>query len=274
VSTPPDTRPRAQLRAFAAAIAFLTRIRLGLVAHDVSDLPAAATYFPVVGLIVGGIGALAFGFAAELWPPTLAVIVSVGITVWLTGAFHEDALADAFDGFGGGWNRAQVLAIMKDSRVGSYALVGVLLVVAAKIAAIVAIADATTSARGLLTPGAVAVGRALIAAHVAGRWSSVGLMAHHEYVRAPAPGERASAGGAFATNVPRTRLVAATAIAVGLTILVLGRQALAVAIVAAAIAWLAGRYFERRIGGITGDALGAANQLVELAVYLVLAIRW
>src|SRR5262249_19711416 len=148
------------------------------------------TYFPVVGLVVGLSGALAFGFAAELWPPALAVIVSVGFTVWLTGAFHEDALADAFDGFGGGWDRAQVLSIMKDSRVGSYALVGVLLVMAAKITALVAIADATTSARGLLTPGAVAVGRALIAAHVAGRWSSVALMANHAYVRTPAPDER------------------------------------------------------------------------------------
>src|SRR5262249_29467579 len=138
VSTPPDTRMRAQLRAFAAAVAFLTRIRPG-VAHDASDLPAAVTYFPVVGLVVGLSGALAFGFAAELWPPALAVIVSVGFTVWLTGAFHEDALADAFDGFGGGWDRAQVLSIMKDSRVGSYALVGVLLVMAAKITALVAI---------------------------------------------------------------------------------------------------------------------------------------
>src|SRR5215471_7579595 len=150
---------RAQLRAFAAAIAFLTRIRPAIVAHDASDLPAAVTYFPVVGLVVGGSGALAFGFAGRLWSPTIAVIVSVAFTVWLTGAFHEDALADAFDGFGGGWDRAQVLAIMKDSRIGSYALLGVLLVIAAKLAALRAIFDAAPVRRGFMAGGTIAVAR-------------------------------------------------------------------------------------------------------------------
>jgi adenosylcobinamide-GDP ribazoletransferase len=258
-----------QLRALVAAITFLTRIPVGgLVAHDVSDLPAASAYFPVVGLIVGGGGALVFALAESLWPATLALILSVVFTVLITGALHEDALADSLDGFGGGWDKAQVLAIMKDSRVGSYALVGVLLVIAAKIAALRAIFDAAPAG------GVGAVGRALIAGHVLGRWSSVLLIANHQYVRAPAANGRPGTGKPFIDSVTWPRLAVASAFALIICGLTLGLAAVAVAVIAAVVTWLAGRYFQRRIGGITGDALGAANQVVELAVYLMLAARW
>lgn len=263
-----DGGARAQLRACAAAFTFLTRIPAGgLVAHDLDDLPAASIYFPIVGLVVGGAGALVFAFAAMLWPPVLAIILSVAFTVWVTGAFHEDALADSLDGFGGGWDKAQVLAIMKDSRVGSYALVGVLLVLALKIAALDAIVDVVSGA-------AITISRALIAGHVLGRWSSVVLIATHEYVRAPATSEKPGAGRPFVGAVTGSRVGLATVIAFLIVALALGRAALVVVAVSAGVIWLAGRYFDRRIGGITGDALGAANQLVELAVYLTLAARW
>jgi adenosylcobinamide-GDP ribazoletransferase len=259
-------RAHPQLRAFVAALTFLTRIPVaGAVAHDADDLPAASLYFPVVGLIVGTGGAIVVAIAASLWPATLAIILSVGFTVLITGAFHEDALADSFDGFGGGWDRAQVLAIMKDSRVGSYALVGVLLVLAAKIAALHAIYDSVTP------NGALEVGRALVAGHVLGRWSSVVLIATHDYVRAAAPNERPATGRAFVGGVTPRRVVMATTIALVITVLALGRSSLGAIVVAAGVMWLAGLYFKRRIGGITGDALGAANQIVELAVYLTLA---
>jgi adenosylcobinamide-GDP ribazoletransferase len=262
-------RAHPQLRAFVAALTFLTRIPVaGVVAHDANDLPAASVYFPVVGLIVGTVGAVVVATAAALWPPTLAIILSVAVTVWITGAFHEDALADSFDGFGGGWDKAQVLTIMKDSRVGSYALVGVLLVIATKIAALRAIFD------GVSTGGAIEVGRALVAGHVLGRWSSVILIATHEYVRPAAPNERPSAGKPFVGAVTTPRLIAATTIALLVVAMALGRSAFAVIGIAAGVMWIAGRYFQRRIGGITGDALGAANQFVELAVYLTLAARW
>jgi adenosylcobinamide-GDP ribazoletransferase len=266
---------RAQLRACAAAFSFLTRIPASaVIAHDVSDLSAGAVYFPVVGLVVGAAGAIVFGLAAKVWSPTIAVIVSVGFTVWLTGAFHEDALADALDGFGGGWDRAQVLAIMKDSRIGSYALLGVLLVVATKLAALRAIFDAAPVRRGFVAGGTIAVARALIVAHVLGRWSSVALLADHEYVRSPGVNEREGAGRPFVGAVNRTRLAIATGLALLIAVTALGRGTLLVVVITAVVVWLAGRYFERRIGGITGDALGAANQLVELAVYLTLAARW
>lgn len=272
----PDRRgARGQIRAFAAAITFLTRFPAGaLVAHDLDDLPASSVYFPVVGLVVGVAGAAVFAFSSMLWPAVLAAILSTAFTVWITGAFHEDALADSLDGFGGGWDKAQVLAIMKDSRVGSYALVGVLLVLAAKIAALTAIFDRDMAQRSLIASGILGVGRALIAAHVLGRWSSVVLIATHEYVRPPTSAERSGAGRPFVGAITGTRLGAATVIALVIATAAVGRSALIVVAVSAGVIWIGGRYFERRIGGITGDALGAANQLVELAVYLTLAARW
>lgn len=263
---------RGQLRACAAAFTFLTRIPIGrVIAHRSEDLAASTVYFPLVGLVVAGACGLAFAAARALWPTTLAVIVAIAVTVRLTGAFHEDALADTFDGFGGGWTTAQVLAIMKDSRVGSYALVGVLLVLAAKIAALVTIA-------GLATPATVSgeaseVARALVAGHVLGRWSSVVLMRRLAYVRVEEHGAKPAAGTAFVGAVTFGRELAATSIAGVVVAGALGVRALLVAAVAIVVTWLAARYFTRRIGGITGDALGAANQFVELSVYLALAAR-
>src|SRR3954470_2640703 len=128
---------RAQTRALAAAFTFMTRVPLGaLASHDPAGLPASSVYFPVVGLAVGLVGGIVYALSVQLWPTPLAVVLSMCATVLMTGAFHEDALADAFDGFGGGWSREQVLAIMKDSRVGSYALVGVTLALATKFAAL------------------------------------------------------------------------------------------------------------------------------------------
>ncbi|MDB4875964.1 MAG: cobS [Gemmatimonadetes bacterium] len=230
--------------------------------HDIDDLPASVTYFPIVGLAVGLTGGAAWWLATFLWSAPIAVIVSVAVTVWMTGAFHEDALADSIDGFGGGWDRAQILAIMKDSRVGSYALIGVVLVVAAKLCAL------TT-----LSGTALSLTRALVAGHVLGRWSSVVLMWKLPYVRPSDDAPRASAGGAFTNGATASRLASATILSAAIVALALGWRSAIPMIVTIIVTWLAGRYFAGRLGGITGDALGAANQVVELSVYLALASR-
>jgi adenosylcobinamide-GDP ribazoletransferase len=254
---------RAEGRALAAAFTFMTRVPLGpLASHDPNDLPASAAYFPVVGLAVASAGGVVYAAADQVWSAPVAILLSMCATVLMTGAFHEDALADAFDGFGGGWSRDQVLAIMKDSRVGSYALAGVTLVLALKFAAL----------DSLASPGAsIGVVRALIAAHVLGRWSSLLLIRRYPYVRPAADGERPSAGRPFVAGVTRPRLVAATVLAVVMLNLVAGWQSIVPLIVAVVVTAMAGWYFDRRVGGITGDALGAANQIVELCVYLTFA---
>lgn len=246
------------LRAPLAAVMFLTRIPVpSWVGHDRELLARSAGWFPAVGLIAGGWGALVYAATAWGWTPMAAAVISVAATVWLTGAFHEDALADACDGFGGGWERAQVLAIMKDSRVGSYGAVGVSLALLARVVLIAAIGE---------HGGVGAVARALITSHVLARWSSLPLIWRYEYVR-----EDSSRSRPYASAVNGPRLVAGTAVTVVVVSATVGLAALPLAATAVAVTALGGRYFRRRIGGITGDCLGAANQLVELACYLALA---
>ena len=182
-------------------------------------------------------------------------------TIMATGAFHEDALADSVDGFGGGRTPERVMEIMKDSRVGAYALVGVVLVLGIKFATLLSIAT---------SPGNAI--RALSAGHVLARWSSIPLMMKYSYVRPPTTNPRPSAGGPFADGLGRPRATFATIIAAASLITALGLgSALVTAIVAALVTILAGLWFKRRIGGVTGDTLGAANQVVEVSVYLALS---
>ena len=271
VRSPGATRRHAEWRACIAAFTFLTRLpAYHLAAHDASDLPASSAYFPLVGVVVAAVGGLAYLGGASLWPEPLAVVLSVASTVWVTGAFHEDAAADSFDGFGGGWNREQVLAIMKDSRVGSYALVGLVLLMFAKIAALSAIA---LGANGPGSVGASAVVRALVAGHVLGRWSGLPLIWRYPYARPVDENGRSSAGKPFVAGVSVSRTMVATLLAFALVIASIGWKAPVVIGVAIVVMAAGGRYAQRRIGGITGDVLGAVNQFVELSTYLVLAAR-
>lgn len=246
---------RGALRPFLTGVMFLTRIPCPTwVGHDSEYLARSTVWFPLIGALVGAWGGAFYLAGRTGWvAPVVAVLLSTAATVWLTGAFHEDALADACDGFGGGWQKDDILRIMKDSRVGSYGVVGLVLVMALKIAALSA-----------LSPGDAL--RALVAAHALGRWSSLPLIWRYEYVR-----ETSATGKPFAASVTPARLAIGTGMAALIVVAALGTGAIAAVLAVLAVTWIAGRYFRRWIGGITGDCLGAANQVAELSVYLVLA---
>ena len=251
------------LRAPLTAVMFLTRIPCpAWLDGEPEHLAQSTVWFPAVGVLVGGIGALALLLGNALWTPAVAVVLSTIATVRTTGAFHEDALADALDGFGGGMSVDATLRIMKDSRVGAYALIGVVLVVALKLTLLWSITQHDVWR---------AVG-ALIAAHVLGRWSSLPLIHWLPYVREDGTGKP------FAAAVTTPRLVAGSLFTVLATLIVLwpiGLRRIGVVLIAATIVTLlAARYFRRHLGGMTGDCLGAANQLVDVTTYLVLAAQW
>lgn len=131
---PPPSFPATFLHSTHAGLMFFTRLPCpGWCDHHPAYLMRSLQWAPAIGTIVGVWAAVWLTAAAVLWPPKVAVAASTLATVWLTGCFHEDGLADCFDGFGGGWGRAQILRIMKDSRVGTYALVGMSLVLAMKL---------------------------------------------------------------------------------------------------------------------------------------------
>lgn len=246
---------RYQLELFFTALGFFTRLPVpAWVPWSIERLNHAARYFPLVGWIVGGVGAASLMLAAQLLPATLAVLLSMALTVRLTGAFHEDGFADACDGLGGGWQKAQVLEIMKDSRIGSYGTVGIVLLLLAKAAALTALAASSPSTAAA----------ALLVAHPLSRLASTSLIHFLPYVRE----DESSRSKPLARRLDRGELGCAAASGLAPLLLVGWTPALAVLIaVALTTFWLA-RMFQRRLGGYTGDLLGAAQQASELACYV------
>ena len=112
---------RNELEYFFGAVRFFTRLPVpAWVGHSSDALERSSRYFPAIGLIVGSVAALVLTLGDLIWPKTLAVLASMASTLYVTGAFHEDGWSDMVDGFGGGWEKPQILAIMKDSRIGSF----------------------------------------------------------------------------------------------------------------------------------------------------------
>jgi adenosylcobinamide-GDP ribazoletransferase len=253
-----------ELRLFLIALQFLTRVPVpAWVGWREEWLQTSARHFPGVGLLVGGVAALVLWAAAHLWPALVAVLLSMATTVWMTGAFHEDGLADTCDGLGGAVSRQRALEIMKDSRLGTYGAVGLLLVLALKAAAL----------HGLATRDLLATLAALPLAHALSRTATVLLLRGLPY---GGDAEHAKAKPMAQQANGLTLLVALGWAAIALAAAWLympAAAALAAAVaVLATTLWMA-RWLHRRLGGYTGDALGATQQFSELAVYLaVLAV--
>lgn len=259
-----------ELRLAAVALQFLTRVPVRLARFDPQWLHDSARHFPLVGAGVGAFGAALLLAASALWPPPVAVLLAMAATVWLTGGFHEDGLADTCDGLGGAVSRERALAIMKDSRLGSYGALGLVLTLATKAAVLVQLAG----------QGLALAALALLLAHGLSRGATVVLLAALPYggdvdhAKAKPLAQQISPGGLVVALGWCGLLLAAVAWAGGglglAPALTAARLAAAVA-AAAVVAVLCGRWLKRRLGGYTGDGLGATQQWTELAIYLALA---
>jgi len=240
-------------RELKAGILFLTRLRYGMSEPlDGSAIGKAAWAFPVAGILVGIVGAVVYWLAYHLglagWP---GAALAIAATMTLTGCLHEDGLADTIDGFGGGASREQKLAIMRDSRIGTFGVCALAIAILLRVSALALL--------GL--PGPVAA--ALIAAHGAGRAVMPVLMAL-------LPPARSDGLSASAGRPPLGGVAAAAVLGVVILILCLGlghglAALIALAIAAALVCWLS----LQQIGGQTGDVLGAAEQVSEIVILLV-----
>jgi adenosylcobinamide-GDP ribazoletransferase len=229
---------------------FLTRVPLGDDPHP--DVARAVPWFPVVGAIVGLVSAAAWWLGTELLTPLPAAALTISVAALVTGAFHHDGLADMADGFGGGWDRDQRLVIMKDSRHGTYGVMALVGVVAIQVGALASLGPAQGAA-------------ALVAAHSLGRAGAVVMLRTVPVAREDGLGvDWSSRVRPSAAAVGVAAGVVAAGAALGWVVVI---AVAAVAVVVAACAVLA----VRKIGGFTGDVLGAAEQLGETATLLVTA---
>ncbi|MBV7336026.1 adenosylcobinamide-GDP ribazoletransferase [Chloroflexi bacterium TSY] len=220
-------------------------------------------YFPLIGTFVGATSAGVFLLMGLLFAPSIALLLSMATSIWITGAFHEDGLADVCDGFGGGWTKEQTLIIMKDSRLGTYGVIGIGLLLALKFAALLQINNRADAI--------VWIAMALITGHTISRSATVWLISVHTYIRDEESGKIQSLAG----SITRPDLLIATLFglfSIFLAFLLTMHMGFLLSIVPVVMTtWLLGRYFKHRLGGYTGDCLGATQQITEVVLYLSLS---
>lgn len=251
----------AWLSSFWLAVGFFTRIPVPAPAAWSPEAQRAATrHLPLVGWGVAAAGAGAYALAAWALPMGVAVVLSMAATIRLTGALHEDGWADTCDGLGGGWDKAQALAIMKDPRMGSYGAIGLVLLLLAK----------AFSLMSLAPHGLAQFAQALLAGHALSRLAPVVVMQTLPYVR----DEESARAQAAAGTLPPGGLAWAAAWGLAPLLMLGWRPALGALVGATLTTLYARQLFRRRLGGYTGDCLGAAQQLAELAIYLGLIAAW
>jgi adenosylcobinamide-GDP ribazoletransferase len=242
------------LRLFLIAIQFLTRLPVPdkLQASE-ETLGKATKFFPLVGAMVGAGAALTFWLLQYLLPHSAAALFAIIFTAFITNAFHEDGLADTFDGCGGGWTKEQALEIMRDSRLGTYGALALVFLILGKFIFLSALA-----------PGQI--WRWLIVAHTASRWTVLPLCAWLPYARAEGQGKL------VAKQIGTADIFIGSMTFFGAVLLLSWQAALAALLVAGLVTLLSGLYFRARLSGVTGDCLGAANQLTEVSLYLTAVI--
>jgi len=247
---------RAECRYALAALGYFTRLPVPRwVGSQAHDLGAAARYFPLAGIIVGATAALVYGSAIYVFAPGVAILLSMSATLLLTGALHEDGLADCCDAFGGGRAPADVLRIMRDSRIGAFGAIGIMMALMLKWQTLMSLT--------MQAPSDIAI--TMIAAHAASRTAAMSYLITFDYVQPI---------GKAKPVAQRMRLPAALIAAMlGLPWLFWQgwRFGIAALSILGMLRFAIGRGFMRRLGGYTGDCLGFAQQIFELAIYLVAA---
>ena len=272
------------IRHFLLAVQFFTRIPItGKLADWVGFSPAmlraSAAHFPAVGILVGAVAAGVYALLATLLPdtpfaPLVAAVLSTVVTALLTGGFHEDGLADVADGLGGSYDKARALEIMKDSRVGAFGAMALALALLAKVALLALLGGVDGAPEALdekpFTAGYVC--SALFAGHVVSRTLALLLVAWLPHVGDTAT----SKSKPLADQISRGSLfIAFLWCFIALAVVYIAQPAIDL-IVACSVSFVAlllmYRLFKRRLQGFTGDCLGAAQQVCEIAFYLGLAV--
>jgi adenosylcobinamide-GDP ribazoletransferase len=267
-----------ELRIFFTALMFYTRIPCPKwVDHDPAYINKATRYFPLIGYIVGGISFLIFAGAYYLLGLPIAIILSMVSGILITGAFHEDGFADVCDGFGGGWTKAKILEIMKDSRVGAYGAIGILLLIVLKYFALHALFT-QLSINGFMQlpiPNEYSVfiyfGLIFIVYHALARLTAITIVFTEVYAKEDEDSKAKPIAQAYSYKEILGAFIFGL-VPICLLAFYTEWQLLLVLAPLSVLRFFMVRYFNKWIQGYTGDCLGAVEQLAELLTLLGLII--
>ncbi len=250
-----------ELHIFFTAVMFYTRIPCpSWVDHSEDYLNQATRYFPLIGWIVGGTTALLIYGLHFLLPISVVVLLSLAYSVLLTGAFHEDGFADVCDGFGGGWTKDRILEIMKDSRVGAYGAIGMIILLLLKVFVLIE----------LFQIDVMYALKAIVLGHVLSRFSAVTMIFTHEYSRADAK----SKVKPIAKKLSKSSLWISSFWVIPALLWFQSSWILLVLIPVYIMKMYLAHYFTKWIGGYTGDCLGATQQINEIVTLLFCLGLW
>ncbi|MBE7634000.1 adenosylcobinamide-GDP ribazoletransferase [Tenacibaculum finnmarkense] len=252
-----------QIHYFLTAVLFFTRIPCPKwVNHSPDILNKSSRYFSLVGILIGAISGLIYVGASFLFNPNIALVFSLIASVWTTGAFHEDGFADVCDGFGGGWTKDKILTIMKDSRLGTYGVVGIICLLSIKLLSLHQLLQFNNSIK--------TIPLVLISGHAISRFIATILLYTHQYVR----------DINTAKVKPTTKKMSTKALIIsgffGIFPLVFFQDIrVFTVLIPLFLTYLyMGRFFKKWIGGQTGDCAGALQQVSEVIFYLSILILW
>jgi adenosylcobinamide-GDP ribazoletransferase len=256
---------------FLSALMFLTRLPVPKnMDHNELYLQKAPKYFPLIGCLVALLSAVVFLVVHKFISPDIAILAMMITGILITGCFHEDGFADSCDAFGGGWTKEKILAIMKDSRLGTYGVAGLGLMLAAKFLLLKEIAAWLSLAVQSEVQFYLYFLAVSMAAHSSSRLMSVLVIQLSNYVTS-ADGSKSKPLAAKKLNLPELVTVCIFAL---LPFVLLPLKLLLVVFPMLLITWLGLRYFTKWIGGYTGDCLGAIQQVTEIIFYLSTFLIW
>lgn len=243
-----------QLNLFMLALGFFSRIPMpAWIDYSPEKLNRASRYFTLVGWLLGGLVALVFLAADYLFSNSISLWLAMAFSLLLTGAFHEDGLADSADGLGGAFVREKKISIMKDSRIGTYGATALVMALLGKY---------------LLLLENTQIALAILIAYPLSRTVAVSLVFDMRYVA----DEDGSKSKPLANNQSKTDLVILLVTCLPVFLLLPWQQATLIIAALIVLRYAAKFYFQQQIGGYTGDCLGATQQISELGIYALLLV--
>lgn len=245
-----------EIHIFFAALVFYTKIPgPKSIILTPEHFSASARYFPLMGWIVGGLSALLYWSCCFVLPHAVSTLISMLLSILITGGLHEDGLADTCDGFGGGWSKEKILSIMKDSATGVFGVIGIVMLLLIKFSVL---SESVPEQLPFL----------LIAAHSLSRFMAISFMYTHTYART----DDTSKSKNVTQKMSHSALLIALVTGLAPLLLFNNIAVFLVMIPLLLIKWLFGSYFNKWIGGYTGDCLGATQQISEIVFYTVMLI--
>lgn len=241
-----------EVRFFFTALLFYTRIPCPKwVDHSEEYLKGSSRYFPLIGILVGGLSALVFWIFQFILPLSISILISMAFSIMLTGAFHEDGMADMCDGFGGGWTREKILSIMKDSRIGTFGALGLIFILGFKFLSL----DNLPYTK---IPWIMLIGHSL------SRFIAITFLYTHAYARE----EGDSKTRPMAQKMSVQDLIICSLTGLAPLAILWDYRILLVLPFLFLVRFYLSRMFIKWIGGYTGDCLGGVQQITESLFYL------